>query len=59
MVYIYWYIPLYKFKYVYVHIRVRQQLEYKLNPLVSVGITNRDIPTETKGGGRRCWRAPL
>jgi hypothetical protein len=59
MVYIDKYIHIYKFKYVYVHIRVRQQLEYKLksktekkekwHPLV---------PTETKEGGRRCWRAP-
>jgi hypothetical protein len=30
MIYIYWYIPIYKFKYVYVHIRVRQQIEYTL-----------------------------
>jgi hypothetical protein len=51
MVYIDRYIHIYKFKYVYVHIRVRQQLEYTLksktkkekrDPLVSVGITNRD-----------------
>jgi hypothetical protein len=50
MVYIDRYIPIYMFKYVYVHIRVRQQLEYTLklkktqkqDPLVSIGITNRD-----------------
>jgi hypothetical protein len=52
MIYIDRYIHIYKFKYVYVHIRVRQQLEYTLkskiekkekrDPLVSVGITNRD-----------------
>jgi hypothetical protein len=49
MVYIDRYIPMYMFKYVYMHIRVRQQLEYTLkskkekrDPLVSVGITNRD-----------------
>jgi hypothetical protein len=48
MVYIYRYIPIYKFKYVYVYgldnnynIRSNRKRE-KRDPLVSVGITNRD-----------------
>jgi hypothetical protein len=52
MVYIDRYIHIYKCKYVYGHIRVRQQLECTVksktttkkrqDPLVTVGITNRD-----------------
>jgi hypothetical protein len=61
MVYIYKYIPIYKFKYVYVHIWVRQQLEYtqiekKRNETLQSRLV---LPTETEGGGRRCWRAPI
>jgi hypothetical protein len=53
MVYIDRYIDIYKCKYIHIHIQVRQQLEYTLksktakksekrDPLVTVGITNRD-----------------
>jgi hypothetical protein len=51
MVYIDRYIRIYKFKYVYVHIWESKIKKEKRDPLVSVGITNRDY-------GRRCWRAP-
>jgi hypothetical protein len=62
MLYIDKYIHIYKFKYVYVHIRVRQQLEYTLKLKIekkrNETYSRLVIPTETKGGGRRCWRAP-